>query len=93
MWVQFPSGALEGICMRKHNVKEIHLELIDVRPFSNEKYSGMILVWSSDIGFGEYTIWQEDGKWYGDSECMDSSDDKEFLQELLHLFLKQISVS
>lgn len=79
---------------RTHNVKEIHLQIDSFVPFVNENHSGFIIEWSSDIGFGEYTVYGsvEDDTWYGDSECMDSGDDKEFITELMRLFIEQLNV-
>ena len=46
-----------------------------------------------DIGFGEYTIHVDnDGKWHGDSECMDRGEDKSFLKQLFDDILAQIEV-
>lgn len=82
---------------RRHNVKEIHLSVDDIKGFDNDSYSGFKIYWSSDIGFGEYTIWteMEDGelKLYGDSEHMDSNDDKEFVTELMRLVVNKLIIS
>lgn len=79
---------------RKHNVKEIHLQINDVIPFSNENQIGFIIEWFSDIGFGEYAIYKsnDDNKWYGDSECMDNNENKEFISELMRLFIEKLIV-
>ena len=65
---------------------------------------GVIIRWSSpDIGFGEYTIhtkvkrnqlgFAEDKILIeGDSECMDSNEDKSFLKALLSKMIEQISI-
>lgn len=65
-----------------------------MKPFVNEKFSGITIEWSSTIGFGEYTLYKESGdeKWYGDSECMDRGEDKEFIKELLRLFVEKLIV-
>lgn len=82
--------------MRKHNINEINLEITDMAPFDNEKYKGFIIQWDSDIGFGEYTIYQDkesnNSKWMAHSECMDSSDDKEFIEELMELFIEKLTI-
>lgn len=79
---------------RKHDPTKIHLEIDNVEMFSNESVEGMVITWSSDIGFGEYTIYKKPGEkeWYGDSEYIDSNKDKAFLQELLRLFLEKIKI-
>lgn len=80
---------------RRHNVKEIGLEIDEFEPFKNEKYSGFRICWSSAIGFGEYTVYKSaDGdKWCGESECMDRGEDKEFISELMRLFIEQLTIT
>lgn len=61
----------------------------------NEKYNAVItLAWACEgIGFGEYVIFQtSDGKWYADSETMDSEDDHSLLEHLLNYLSQQIQV-
>ena len=79
---------------RKHNVKEIHLQIDDFVPFVNDNHMGFIIEWSSDIGFGEYTMYKsnDNNKWYGDSEFMDSNEDKEFISELMRLFVEKLQI-
>lgn len=77
---------------RKHDVKNIKLQIDDFEPFINENHTGFIISWSSDIGFGEYTIYKENNKWYGDSECMDSNDEKEFVTQLMSIFIKELEI-
>lgn len=43
---------------RKINVKDINLQIDTVKPFVNEKFSGITIEWSSTIGFGEYTLYK-----------------------------------
>ena len=70
---------------RKHDLKEIRLEITGVELFTTTSSEVAIIRWCSDIGFGEYTIiWHdESGNIYGYSECMDINEDKAFLEELL----------
>lgn len=79
---------------RRMNVNEINLSIEDVIPFSNERRSGFIIEWSSDIGFGEYKIYQNanSNEWHADSECMDSNKDKDFVKKLMSLFVEQITI-
>jgi hypothetical protein len=80
--------------MRKHEVKKIHLEITNVEFFKNDHDQGMIISWASDIGWGEYTFYKskDSEQWNIESEAMDANDDKEFGQELLHLWLNECNV-
>ena len=85
--------------MRKHNVNEINLRVNEVRPFVMGDESGVLIMWSSDIGFGEYTIRStpsisnpEKKRWLVESECMDTDEDKAFGKKLLELWLDQCLV-
>lgn len=79
---------------RKHNVNEIHLEITDLIPFVNEDHVGFIIEWTSDIGFGEYTIYKlsDSNDWIGDSECMDNNEDRDFIKELMKLFVEKLYI-
>lgn len=83
--------------MRKHDVKEIGLEISEVIPFVNDLYEGFTIQWIADIGFGEYNIYKdvtnEDPQWYAYSEYMDSNEDKEFITELMRLFIEELVVT
>ena len=81
--------------MRKHDVNSINLKIDEVVPC----FGGIIIRWSADIGFGEYTIHRTPmpGKpdkilWVAESECMDSMDDTAFGEKLLQLWMKEIWV-
>lgn len=43
---------------------------------------------SPDLGFGEYVLVKDNGKWYGESETMDYEEDKNFGKKLLELFME-----
>lgn len=45
--------------------------------------TGFVIKWEGNIGFGEYTIYKNQGVWKADSECMDTDDDHWFLDLLL----------
>ena len=83
--------------MRKHDVTKIHLKIDEVSAFHNEQHEGLCILWSSDIGFGEYNLYKniddETDTWHGDSECMDSNEDKEFIKELMNLFIQKLVIS
>lgn len=80
---------------RRFAVDEINLDAYDVKPFVNEKYSGFVIKWDSDIGFGEYTIYKsvDSDKWHGDSEHMDNNEDKSFIKELMKLFIEKLDIT
>lgn len=79
---------------RKHKVDEIHLEITDVIPFTNELSLGFTIKWASDIGWGEYVIFKLNGTdaWVADAETMDSNEDKDFIKELMRLFVEQLQI-
>ena len=79
---------------RKHNPSEINLKIDGVYPYSNERYEGLQISWTSDIGFGMYNIYKAHGtsEWKADSEYMDYGEEKAFLTELMRLFVEQINV-
>ena len=79
---------------RRHRVDEIHLRIDDLTTFKNEAGAGFVIQWSSDIGFGEYTVYRRNGsnKWSADSESMDSNEDKDFIGELMRLFVSELNI-
>ena len=79
---------------KRFPVDSINLEVYDVQPFVNERSSGFVIEWSSDIGFGEYTIYKrtDSDEWRGDSEYMDNNEDKDFIRELMRLFIDQLNI-
>ena len=79
---------------RRFPVDSINLEVFDVNPFVNERGSGIVISWDSNIGFGEYTIYKRTGsdKWCGDSEHMDNNEDKDFIKELMKLFIEKLDI-
>ena len=79
---------------RNFAVDTINLDAYEVEPFVNEAYTGFVIKWDSDIGFGEYIIyrsWDSD-EWHADSEHMDKNEDKAFLKELLKLFIEKLDI-
>ena len=76
------------------NKEEVKIEDIDIEPFDNDTWQGFKILWSGNIGFGEYTIYRDktEKQWYGDSECMDSNDDKWFLSLLLNKLKEMITI-
>ena len=59
-------------------------------------YSGFRILWSGDIGWGEYTLYKKIGnnnEWFWDDEHMENPEgDKAFLKLLLNDFATQIEV-
>lgn len=79
---------------RRLKVNEIHLQINDLIPFRNERCVGFMIQWCSDIGFGEYTVFKPNGsnEWQADSEHMDSNEDKDFIKELMKLFVEKLNI-
>lgn len=77
--------------------REVEVHVDDIKPFVNEKYSGFKILWSGDIGFGEYTLYKKsenDDEWFWDDEYMENPiNDKSFLRLLFEDFAKQLEVS
>ena len=82
-----------------------------IQPYKNDSFAGIKLIWSGNIGFGEYEIYSKDAdkegvfedvpdeiqeymytKWNGQSECMDSSDDKWFIKLLLKSLIEKMVI-
>ena len=81
--------------VRKYNPKEIDLKIEAVIPYENDEYTGFTIYWTSSIiGFGEYNIYKStnSSKWCADSDHMDFDDDKEFITELMRLFIKMLKI-
>ena len=81
--------------MGKIDLDSIELHVDEVTPC----FGGIIISWSSNIGFGEYTIYRksaagnpESTAWVAESEHMDSMMDRSFGERLLQLWMKQILV-
>ena len=79
---------------RRYNLSEINLEINHVGVFKNESEAGLWFDWSSEIGFGEYNIYRDlkTHEWKGESEYMDSNEDKAFLKELMNKFIDKINI-
>ncbi len=70
-----------------------NVKIDNVEAFESAEGEGRIRIsWIGDIGWGEYTLWQEEGVWYADSECLDNNNDKEFIRKLLNKFIEQIII-
>lgn len=79
--------------MRKHPVDTINLEIIGIIPFyHSSENNGFVIEWGSDIGFGLYIIYKTPDGFVADSEHMDSNEDKDFIKELMRLFIQDLKV-
>lgn len=78
--------------MRKHDVNEINLKIEDLIPFVNEDFFGFVVEWTSNIGWGEYTIYKnkDSNQWFANSEYMDNNEDKDFIKKLMELFIEKL---
>ena len=76
---------------RKHNIDDYKVKVDDVLIHDN----CIVIQWSGNIGFGEYTIWKDisNGKLQADSERMDNGEDKAFLELLLKDIVSKIDVT
>ena len=73
--------------------REVEVHVDNIEPFENDMWVGFRILWSGNIGFGEYTIYREPNtnKWYVDDEYMeDPHGNTSFLQILLNDFMKQL---
>ena len=90
-----PDGEREDIrgnsMTRKHNIDDYKVKVDDVLIHDN----CIVIQWSGNIGFGEYTIWKDasNGKLQADSERMDNGEDKAFLELLLKDIASKIDVT
>ena len=73
---------------------KINLKIDDFYPFVNNQSMGITIEWSSNIGFGQYTIYKsaDSDKWAADSEGMDDNEDKEFIKSLMELFIEKLNI-
>lgn len=79
----------------KKTKEEVEVTVNEINPFANDKFTGFTFRWSGNIGWGEYTIYmdaQDETKWYGESEHMDTNNDKWFIKKLLESFIEQLDV-
>ena len=79
--------------MRKHPVDTINLKIIGIHPFYlTDGNNGFVIEWDSDIGFGQYIIYKTPNGFVADSEHMDTNEDKDFIKELMRLFIEDLKV-
>lgn len=74
------------------------LEIVDVDAWCRADTNGfarkrITISWNANIGWGEYSLYCEDGEWKGDSERMDTKNgEKKFLRALLDKFIEEIEI-
>lgn len=76
-------------------MKELMIDDIDVEAFESPLTHNDVIriAWSGSSGWGEYVIRKgNSGKWFADSECMDSEDNKDFIKALLAKFVDDLIV-
>ena len=83
--------------MKKYSVDEFNLKVSNVEPFVSEKHKGLVISWTSDIGWGEYTIYTvpdlfdpDKIQWVAETETMDSVEDQSFGRKLMDLWIDKI---
>ena len=88
---------LNAFCVRRDYMilhgREVEIQVEDIKPFVNEKYSGFKILWTGSIGFGEYTLHKKAGEdeWYIDDEYMENPEnDRSFLRLLFEDFTRQL---
>lgn len=71
-----------------------NLQIDEVNCFENSRGNGVIISWSSNIGFGELTLYHrnDDNKWKADTECMCNNEDKEFIRMVLNKWVDEMEV-
>lgn len=82
---------------RKNDVNGINLDVSSVRhsyPVVPYYGGGVVIRWTSDIGFGEYFLYyNSEGILCADSERMDSAQDKAFLYKLFEVLVDNIKIT
>lgn len=79
---------------------KINLKVDEVKVFetdhsdnSNPREGTIRIIWSADIGFGQYDIsFYKDGRITGDSELMDNNENKQFIKKLMEVMIDKIDI-
>lgn len=74
------------------DIKDLSVDEVVVH--SNDKYSGLTLSWSANIGWGELSIYKDnsDGKWKADTEYMCNEENKDFIKMVLDKWVEDMEV-
>ena len=71
------------------NLKISDLEITSVRMYD----CTMIIDWSANIGFGQYTIYRDDnGVLCAETECLDTNQDRTFSKMLFDKFVESLRI-
>lgn len=70
------------------------LEIVDIYAFDNDDYEGLRINWSSNIGFGECTLYRPKSaaEWHADTEYMCNSSNRAFLKKLLNKLADTVKI-
>lgn len=75
------------------DINKINLKISTINFISLDDEEIINILWASDIGFGNYAIIKKpNGEILGDSEFMDSNEDKQFIEKLLNLIKEKINI-
>lgn len=78
---------------RKMNNNDIRIDTVTAEVLRSPSHDIVNLKWTGNLGFGEYTLYSDNGMWRADSEHMDAYDsNKTFLKQLLNKFADTVDV-
>ena len=72
-----------------------NLYIDEVWPISTEivPNGGIGINWLGPIGFGQLILyWGEDGRLHADTECLSSSENKDFIKTMLNLLVNEVII-
>jgi len=72
---------------------DIRIDDVSVETLHSPTHEIIKFKWTGNLGFGEYTLYEDHGIWRADSEHMDAYDlNKTFLKQLLNKFADTVDV-
>jgi hypothetical protein len=84
------SNMVEWESRKSDKVNKVQVD--ELVAFNNEKTKGVVIQWSGNNGWGEYTIYFDKDEICADSECMDNNEDKRFLKALFEDLLNKVRI-